>query len=308
MPEPVRVIPIPCPFRDIATVWIYYLDTPEPAIVDTGVAASPAGVIEPALAAAGVRIEDVKWILATHGHWDHIGGAHAAKQLAPGAQVALHEADVPLLRDRRAHTRPNAYQGIKFRYLDAPEAFAAHDALLMANLSGELAADRALTGGERIALGGGHTVEVVHTPGHSRGSVSFVLDGPGWAFTGDSVQVGGYSLGGFPLIEHPRLYASSMQHLLDDVRPTRLYMGHTFARPYGGAFEAQIEGVEVVSALRESIEIEQRLASAAASHFATQSGPPNLATLAPVAAALGYPANDPTKWPDAIYCTMSGYL
>src|SRR4051794_24220914 len=143
MPAEPRIVPVQCPFSSsTGTVYVYYIDAPQPALVDTGVAASPGAVIEPALNKAGLSLKNVKWILATHGHWDHIGGAHAARAMAADdVQVALHTADLELLRSRRAHMAPDGYQALRFRYLDDPEALARQDALLMANLSGELSAD-----------------------------------------------------------------------------------------------------------------------------------------------------------------------
>src|SRR5712691_8756311 len=89
-----RVVPVACPFGPTGgIVYVYYIDAPEPALIDTGVAASPSTTIEPALNAAGVSLKDVRWILATHGHWDHIGGAHAARSMAAdGVSLALHSA------------------------------------------------------------------------------------------------------------------------------------------------------------------------------------------------------------------------
>src|SRR6185312_11127293 len=84
----------------------YFIDAPEPAIVDTGIASSPDECIVPALRALGRRVEDVRWILLTHGHIDHVGGAHALWELTGGrAQVVIHEADAPMLRARTAHVQ-----------------------------------------------------------------------------------------------------------------------------------------------------------------------------------------------------------
>src|SRR5207302_6028653 len=143
MPAQPRIVPVPCHFGTTGgLVFVYYIDAPQPALVVTGVAASPGARIEPALNAAGLSLKDVRWILATHGHWDHIGGAHAARSMAAAdVSLALHDADAALLQSRRAHMRPDGYQALRFRYLDDMQALAQQDALLMQNLSGELAAD-----------------------------------------------------------------------------------------------------------------------------------------------------------------------
>ena len=74
MKNSVRVIPIECKFGPISA-YAYYIDAPEPALIDTGIASSASQEIETVLAEHGIRIEDIRWILLTHGHVDHLGGA-----------------------------------------------------------------------------------------------------------------------------------------------------------------------------------------------------------------------------------------
>src|SRR5438270_9338751 len=109
MPAEQRIVPVACPFGTTGgVVYVYYIDAPQPALVDTGVAASPGGSIEPALNAQGLSLKNVRWILATHGHWDHIGGAHSARSAAaPGVQLAMHADDAELLASKRAHMQPD---------------------------------------------------------------------------------------------------------------------------------------------------------------------------------------------------------
>src|SRR3954470_19640211 len=132
-------------------LYSFYLDAPEPAIVDTGIATSPSEGMAPALEALGRRIEDVRWILLTHGHVDHVGGAHALWELTGRrAQVVISEADAPLLRSRRAHV--DLYLDVRARYLDSPGAEAKQTAMAAGAISGEMEPTMTVRGGETLSL------------------------------------------------------------------------------------------------------------------------------------------------------------
>ena len=66
-------------------------------LVNTGVGSS-APMIRANVESLGFRVGDIKLLLATHGHWDHVGAMAPIKRLT-GARMLMHEADVPVLED-----------------------------------------------------------------------------------------------------------------------------------------------------------------------------------------------------------------
>ena len=102
-------------------------------------------------------------LLHTHAHFDHVG-ASALLGRETGAPILLHEGDVPLYAALRE-------QGRRFG-IPVPEPGTV---------------DRRIADGDRIACGTS-ALEVMHTPGHSPGSVCFRLDGErGLLFSGDTL-------------------------------------------------------------------------------------------------------------------------
>ena len=110
-------------------------------------------------------------------------------------------------------------------------------------------------------------LKVIETPGHSIGSVTFILDGLNWAFAADAVQMyGGFS--GVPTIEEPTLYRKSVQRLLEEVRPNRLFLGHPFRNIDGVLESAQIEGEQVATVLQASLDMDAKLVDLVKRHLA----------------------------------------
>jgi glyoxylase-like metal-dependent hydrolase (beta-lactamase superfamily II) len=287
-------------------LYSFFIDAPEPAIVDTGVASSPAEGMAPALEALGRRIEDVRWILLTHGHIDHVGGAHALWELTGRrAQVVISEVDAPYLRSRRAHVQN--YLDVRARYLSDPEAEAKQTAMAAGAISGEMEPHALVRGGETLSLGGDVTVSVHAIPGHTAGSVAYVVDGQDDVFVGDAVQVHG-AANGFPGYEDPRAYRASLEHLRDVVQPRHLYLGHPYRTAGGVPYGVELDRAQAQAVLQGSLDIEARVAEAAARALADglQETDSAYSPFAPVAEELGY-TGDPTLEPSPFFTTLHGY-
>ncbi|GIU57015.1 MBL fold metallo-hydrolase [Arthrobacter sp. NicSoilC12] len=287
-------------------LYSFFIDAPEPAIVDTGIASSPAEGMVPALEAIGRRIEDVRWILLTHGHIDHLGGAHALWELTGRrAKVVIHEADAPLLRSRRAHV--DQYVDVRQQYIDDPNAVEEQTKAANHVISGEMEPTMLVKGGETLALGGDVTVSVHHIPGHTAGSVAYVVDGQQSVFVGDAVQIHG-AANGFPGYEDPAAYRSSLRYLRDDVRPQHLYLGHPYRGADGVPYGVELDREAARNALQGSLDLETRIDDATRRYLrdGLQETDSPYSPFARVAAELGY-AGDPSLEPSPFFTTLHGY-
>ena len=126
------------------------------AFIDTGTAFAVPHLLE-ALAATGLGVDQVDWVIPTHVHLDHAGGVGALMQHLPRAQVLVHP------RGLRHMVDPSAlYQG----------ALAVYGQAEMDRSYGRLhgvAADRAVASQDGMTLPlGQRTLSLIDTPGHAR--------------------------------------------------------------------------------------------------------------------------------------------
>ena len=280
----------------------FFIDAPEPAIVDTGVAESPDGM-RAGLEAIGRRIEDVRWILLTHGHIDHIGGAARLWELTGRrAEIVIHRADAPMLRSRAAHV--DEWREGRGRWLPAEGAERVAASGERA-IGGELEPTILLDGGEALDLGGVR-VDVHAMPGHSPGAVAYAVDGD--VFVGDAVQGSG-AASGFPGYEDADAYRASLEHLRDVVRPRRLFLGHPYRRADGTPFPEVLDADDAQEAIRVSLETEARIRAAARPCIegGLRASDSPYSPFQPVADALGY-TGDPTLEPAPFFTTMNAYV
>lgn len=128
------------------------------------------------LSGAGIPPEDVKLIVLTHGHWDHVGSAGEIKS-ATGGKLALHEREIPWLEESRTPLPPGVTTWGKI-FIRIHHVFLPFIKVPPAKVDLPLGSQ-----GMPLAVYG-IPGRVVYTPGHTMGSVSVVLD-DGRAFVGD---------------------------------------------------------------------------------------------------------------------------
>ncbi|HUH88733.1 MAG TPA: MBL fold metallo-hydrolase, partial [Pusillimonas sp.] len=238
-------------------LYSFFIDGSEPAIVDTGIASSPADGIAPALKQLGRHIEDVRWILLTHGHIDHMGGAHALWELTGRkAKVVIHEADAPFLRARRTHV--DEYLAARGRYINDPQGEAKLTAVCQSAISGEMEPDLIVHHGDSISLGPDVTIAVHSVPGHTAGSVAYEVEGQGDVLVGDAVQIHG-AANGFPSYADPDAYRASLLHLRDHVKPKRLYLGHPYRSQGAESLGVVLDREQAAEKIQESLDIEAKV-------------------------------------------------
>ncbi len=171
-------------------------ETRDSLIIDPG--DDPEYIMDHAAKLGGV----VKAIIATHGHFDHIMGA-AALQLAYGVPVFMHKEDTFLA----TRMQESAKHFLRLREVDPPPK------------------TEPLPGSQKLRIGA-VVLEIIHTPGHTPGSICLYDEAGGQMFVGDTIFAEG-AVGRTDFsYSRPLLLSESLEKILSYPADTKLYPGH----------------------------------------------------------------------------------
>lgn len=147
---------------------ILFAGTKELLLFDTGLTGQLEDYLLPYLAHIDRDISELRYAVVSHCDVDHWGGSADLKRLAPTAVLACHRDDQRLIEDTETAIGERYDEFLADHGIGWDEDFL--DAIRRNGVPAPI--DLALTGGERIHLGNGWTIEVLQVPGHSRGHLA----------------------------------------------------------------------------------------------------------------------------------------
>lgn len=155
----------------------YLLDAPRPALIECGPALTIDHVVR-GLHAVGMDPEDLAYLVLTHIHLDHAGGAGDVAAAFPDATVVVSEVGA-----RHLHDPSRLNRSARQVYGEL------HDTVYGDCTPIDAERIVGVADGDVLDLGGGRELELLYTPGHAKHHVGVHDSDTGAIFSGDSVGV-----------------------------------------------------------------------------------------------------------------------
>ena len=210
-------------------VYVYLIYGTEICLIDSGIASSAEELFD-YVRRTDRKVSDISLIVQTHSHPDHIGATRIIKA-ETGCSVAVHPSEREWVEDVERQYRERPVPG--FHSL----------------VAGPVGVNRILEDGDIIDLGCGLKLQVIHTPGHSRGSISLLLLGYNVLFSGDAVPVPGE----LPIYEDVAASVKSVKRLKGIAGIRQLLASWDEPRKGGQAYERMDEALRYLQRIHDSV-------------------------------------------------------
>ncbi len=166
---------------------VFFVGAPDYALIDTGVPGQATHIVS-ALAQIGIQPVQVKRIILTHHHWDHVGNLWELQKITR-AEVCAHPRDADYITGKRPRRAPRRTLGRVVYSLFT---------LMGADKLPPVTVDHLLNDGDTIG-----SFAVIHTPGHTPGHIC--LQRGEFLFSGDLLFA---TAGGFR--ETPHMFTTDV--------------------------------------------------------------------------------------------------
>jgi hydroxyacylglutathione hydrolase len=213
--KPSAVIPI-----RLGVITSFIVKGSKAVIVDTGYPGNANNIISH-IRENSIKPEDVSLIVLTHGHIDHYGSAEELKKIT-GAPIAAHKADAEFLKRGINYIgTPARLSGRLLKFF-----YGGTDSVQTKPLEVDIELDDELDLREFGIVG-----RVIHTPGHTEGSLSLILS------TGEAI-VGDLVMGGILFKKKPGypLFVSNMSQLRESIERVLQLSPTIICASHGGPF------------------------------------------------------------------------
>ncbi len=211
-------------------VYSYLILGDEVCLIDSGVVSSES-VIFDYLDNIGLKPDDISLLILTHSHPDHIGSAKSIKEKS-GCKIAAHPGERSWIEDidLQAKERPVP----NFHSL----------------VEGSVEVDIILEDMDIVNLGEELNLKIIHTPGHSNGSISLLIPGEGVLFTGDAVPI----RGDLPIYDDATESIQSIKKLKEIEGIKVLLASWDEPREGESAYQVMDEGLDYLKQIQVSVD------------------------------------------------------